>query len=682
MKPVYTTPILILSLFLMEGTRAQQNYSEVIDVAPGAVNLGAILGSAQDGALVRIPAGIYRNVNKFRTGDITVVGIPFEMSGNEADIDSVVIQFGAGADNWTALGKTTIRGIKFEDGDHQIVADDEVLIEYCIFQGGVDQVSFNKTGYGEVANCQFYQAGDDGLDMDSNATAPGAYFNIHHNHFEDTNQDGIEFRTYERKRDPDLMVVEFHHNTFINCGTEFEKGGDAIQIIDQEQNGANSRNILIYNNLIDGQGITHNGIGTNRKNSDAQLDSVGGDLLEEPMWIWNNTIIGVKSAGIAGGNRAYAFNNIVVDAALGYVRCNVQNCLTYNVVQDLGAASINDGGNSFGRDPQLNLSTLAPLANSFIVDSGLISYTADGLTINPDFLGSAPDLGALEAADDGLSGTPPMFNGNLVVKSMATVGLEYGDNLEFDAYDADGDPMSYSVISGPIWLTMSSDGTLSGRPTSADIGLNRWAIRVTAQDGADNATMLIEVRDNIVEPLVAEAGADQTLLAAFEETTVSVSLNATGSTGDIVSYLWLENGIGFASGAAIEFDFEIGTHVVTLLVTDENGDTAQDTVIVTVEASEPPDANNTAPFFAKKMILSTRARIDRLMEKDISHKAREVDEDSLAWSIDGPAWLNISGDGFLYGTPTQSDRGRNLFTVTINDGRGGTATATLKIRVR
>jgi len=49
--------------------------------------------------------------------------------------------------------------------------------------------------------------------------------------------------------------------------------------------------------------------------------------------------------------------------------------------------------------------------------------------------------------------------------------------------------------------------------------------------------------------------------------------------------------------------------------------------------------------------------------------------------ISGPAWLNVSADGYLTGTPTLSDFGMNTFTVRVYDNSGLSADATLQIIV-
>ena len=62
--------------------------------------------------------------------------------------------------------------------------------------------------------------------------------------------------------------------------------------------------------------------------------------------------------------------------------------------------------------------------------------------------------------------------------------------------------------------------------------------------------------------------------------------------------------------------------------------------------------------------------------------ATDAEGDTLSYSkLTGPAWLAVAADGSLSGTPAQSDAGANVFTVEVDDGNGGTDTATLNITV-
>lgn len=746
---------------------ASSTMAATININPGD-NVVSKFESAGNGDTIVIAAGVYKNVDDMvtRANNLTVVGAPFEASGEPSDIDKVVIQFKKISDNWITLGKTTVRGIRFEKGDHQIVAEDEILVEHCQFDEGADQVSFNKTGYGTVRYCEFYRSGDDGIDMDSNANVDGAYFNIHNNLFEATREDGIEFRTYGRKRYNTTMPVEFHHNTFYNCGTDtIDEGGDALQIIDQEEDGAASREIMVYNNIFNGANQTWNGVACNVKNSDAQHGSVGGPKLNEPIWVWNNTFYDLRGVAVAGGNKTWAFNNIVIDCRDGsFVRCEAENNISHNSDPIIGTAAT-DKGDNISADPKLNLATFVPNDGSPAVGAGLLIYTAGGMTVTPEH----SDIGALEGKDGGGGeDTAPKFGGNLLVKATGQVGVPYNDSIAGDASDVDGDALSFSKLSGPAWLDVAADGALTGTPDAE--GTSTFTVQVEANGLTDNATLEIEVAGAVLEPGVAVVGADMEV-TADPSGTVSVTLDGSASTGDIVSYTWKANGNVITAGMAVDHDFTPGSYVITLEVLDLEDNTssasfnlvvneadtgggdlsvnagpdmtvetpsgskasvtlsavgsgdiidyvwkkdnvrlgvgqtitvdldigehtiivrvkdaadnvARDIVVVTVDELIIVDPDNSDPYFGSKTILSTRARTGRELEKDISNKGKDRDGDTLSWSIDGPAWLSISSDGVLSGTPGEGDKGRNTFTVTATDGRGGSASALVKIRVR
>jgi len=60
----------------------------------------------------------------------------------------------------------------------------------------------------------------------------------------------------------------------------------------------------------------------------------------------------------------------------------------------------------------------------------------------------------------------------------------YSDSIGGTGSDPDsGDMLTYGKVSGPLWLTIDLDGTLSGTPANEDIGTNVWTVRVTDSDG-------------------------------------------------------------------------------------------------------------------------------------------------------------------------------------------------------
>ena len=90
---------------------------------------------------------------------------------------------------------------------------------------------------------------------------------------------------------------------------------------------------------------------------------------------------------------------------------------------------------------------------------------------------------------------PPVFTVDLMERPLALVDEAYGDTIEGSAVDPELDPITYSKESGPDWLSVASDGSLTGTPSSADTGTNTWVVQVMDdQGGTDQATLQIVVQ--------------------------------------------------------------------------------------------------------------------------------------------------------------------------------------------
>jgi hypothetical protein len=91
-------------------------------------------------------------------------------------------------------------------------------------------------------------------------------------------------------------------------------------------------------------------------------------------------------------------------------------------------------------------------------------------------------------------------------------------------------------------------------------------------------------------PPVANAGPDRTVTDADGDGGVMVTLDGTASSdpdGDVLSHEWSEGATVLAFTATPTVWLTVGTHSLTLKVTDDHGASATDTVAVTVNAATP-----------------------------------------------------------------------------------------------
>ena len=90
----------------------------------------------------------------------------------------------------------------------------------------------------------------------------------------------------------------------------------------------------------------------------------------------------------------------------------------------------------------------------------------------------------------------PVFVSDEISNVNGIEMTEYsGNSLTMYAEDADGTgSLTFSKDSGPDWLSIASDGTLSGLPSDSDVGSNVFGVRVTDHGGlCDTAIMTVQI---------------------------------------------------------------------------------------------------------------------------------------------------------------------------------------------
>ncbi len=170
---------------------------------------------------------------------------------------------------------------------------------------------------------------------------------------------------------------------------------------------------------------------------------------------------------------------------------------------------------------------------------------------------------------------------------------------------------------------------------------------------------------------------------ATEDATYSATLDGDASDldGDNLTFFlvsgpaWLAVAPnGALTGTPLNSD--VGLNSWTVKVEDGNGGSDQATLEITVINTNDP------PAFTADPVVKNDASEDAAYSGTLDGDAGDLDGDSLAFSkVSGPAWLTVTEDGALTGTPLNSDVGLNSWTVQVVDGNGGSDQATLEITV-
>jgi thermitase len=182
----------------------------------------------------------------------------------------------------------------------------------------------------------------------------------------------------------------------------------------------------------------------------------------------------------------------------------------------------------------------------------------------------------------GSSNQPPVANAgpDQTVADTGSDGVELV-SLTGSASDSDGSVIGYEWREGTQVLSLEASPSLF-----FTVGTHTLTLEVTDNQGATGTdTVVVTVTAPANTPPIANAGPDQIVTDGDGNGIETATLNGSASSdpdGSIVSYEWRENGALVATGASPSLSLTVGTHTLTLFVTDNQGATGSDTVLVTV----------------------------------------------------------------------------------------------------
>ncbi|GGK09086.1 hypothetical protein GCM10009304_39030 [Pseudomonas matsuisoli] len=330
---------------------------------------------------------------------------------------------------------------------------------------------------------------------------------------------------------------------------------------------------------------------------------------------------------------------------------------------------------------------------------GLLQLGTDGrFTYTPNSNYNGTDTFTYTVTDaDGASVTAtvtlnitPVNDGPVAVGSVApqtgSDGAAFNLNVAANFSDIDGDTLAYSVSGLPRGLEISPQGvisgTLDGHASQLAVG-GLYTVTVTATDPSGAKVSQSFVLSVTNPAPTTEGGA----FTAVEDGSLTRTLVATDVDGDALTFVLVtgaEHGT-LSLGADGTFTYRpnpdyTGPDRFTYEVRDTDGGIVRATVELTVTAvpNEVPVPSST---------IATQSATDgKPFSLNVGGSFTDRDNDTLTYSASNlPNGLSITPAGVIQGTvdshASAVNGGRYEVTVTVDDGKGGTASQTFVLNV-
>jgi Bacterial surface protein, Ig-like domain/Putative Ig domain/Immunoglobulin domain len=270
---------------------------------------------------------------------------------------------------------------------------------------------------------------------------------------------------------------------------------------------------------------------------------------------------------------------------------------------------------------------------------------------------------------------PPVFMSGPVTTATQNAPYLYSI-MAGDPDEPFGDTLTIATIDAPAWLTLqdNGDGTaaLAGTPGPLDVGPHNVMLEV--RDSFNLTAMqsfVIDVADVNDPPSFSSTPittANDGAMYAYNVAATDIDPNDTLIFAAVTKPAWLtlvNAGGGTAVLHGIPAQGDIGSHAVTLRVTDAAGASAQQSFTITVI-----DVNNIPQFISRPITATTEGQtyLYAIVATDSDGDAVRLRSQLL------PPWLTLTnngdGTGELLGTPGGSDLGFHSVELIAEDDTG------------
>jgi RHS repeat-associated protein len=248
-----------------------------------------------------------------------------------------------------------------------------------------------------------------------------------------------------------------------------------------------------------------------------------------------------------------------------------------------------------------------------------------------------------------------------------------------EAADPDGDTVTYTLAAGPDGMTVVlTSGQVSYNPPGVDSVVGRYSVIIQANDGKGGSVLQryeLTVLPTSAErapifftppPITANVGTQYVYQPAVRDPdgdTPTVTLTG-GPPGAI-----------FTNGQLLwtPLPDQVGERTLTLTATDGTLSTNQ-----TFTARVSPVVGNHSPIIYSTALTAVRVSTGYAYQV----RAWDEDRDTLGYAVSSPALANLQVDASGLVTWTApGTAGSGDVTVTVTDGKGGTATQTFPLNI-
>lgn len=294
----------------------------------------------------------------------------------------------------------------------------------------------------------------------------------------------------------------------------------------------------------------------------------------------------------------------------------------------------------------------------------------------------------LEAIDDKGASTRQVFTVDVVMLGYTApvfisepilhteIGVDYQYSVE--AFDADGDEISYELLGAPTSMTIDELGIINWVPDSFSVGTHSITIRAVDTFGLFTEQQyfltIIEPTPGNLPPIITSK--PDVITGVGEDYVYQII--ASDPNDDLLNYLLVDSPVGMnisSEGLITWKSIDVGLEIIKIQVVDNNGGRSSQSFFLAVRDS----AINNLPIFTSSPILTVELGGTYLYDAD----AIDADGDSLNYALTmSPEGMTIeSSSGMISWIPTLEQFGEHSVIIQVSDSLGGSALQSFVINV-